>query len=78
MKSKHKMSTKTFGKRSIFSTTVITLKTVNSMIKRTRRSSADSKLKQNQSPSLKMYSYIKDNDKGGKSAKAIKKNIIKK
>ena len=26
----------------------------------------------------KMYSYIKDNDKGGKTAKGIKKNIIKK
>ena len=25
----------------------------------------------------KMYSYIKDNDKGGKTAKGIKKNIIK-
>ena len=24
-----------------------------------------------------MYSYIKDNDKGGKTAKGIKKNIIK-
>jgi len=26
----------------------------------------------------KMYSYIKDNQKGGKTAKGIKKNIIKK
>ena len=26
----------------------------------------------------KMYSYIKDNDKGGKTAKGIKKNVIKK
>ena len=26
----------------------------------------------------KMYSYMKDNDKGGKTAKGIKKNIIKK
>ena len=26
----------------------------------------------------KMYSYIKDNKKGGKTAKGIKKNIIKK
>ena len=25
----------------------------------------------------KMYSYIKDNDKGGKTAKGIKKNVIK-
>ena len=26
----------------------------------------------------KMYSYIKDNDKGGKTAKGIKKNVIRK
>ena len=26
----------------------------------------------------KIYSYIKDNDKGGKTAKGIKKNVIKK
>ena len=26
----------------------------------------------------KMYSYMKDNDKGGKTAKGIKKNVIKK
>ena len=25
----------------------------------------------------KMYSYVKDNEKGGKTAKGIKKNIIK-
>ena len=25
-----------------------------------------------------MYSYIKDNNKGGKTAKGIKKNVIKK
>ena len=27
--------------------------------------------------SLKMYSYVKDNEKGGKTAKGIEKNIIK-
>ena len=26
----------------------------------------------------KMYSYIKDNDKGGKTTKGIKKNVIRK
>ena len=25
----------------------------------------------------KMYSYVKDNDKGGRTAKGIKKNVIK-
>ena len=65
-------------------TIAITLKVLHISIKPIRKSLVSSKTEAagvliNEFISLrsKMYSYIKDNQKGGKTAKGIKKNIVK-
>ena len=85
MKSKLKMYTKIFGKTKTNLTTVITPKAHRILIRQIKKVIGKFKDEAAGVPICelvgvrsKMYSYMKDNQKGGKTAKGIKKNVIKK
>ena len=76
--------TRTFGMTKTNSTIAITQKTPHIMIRPIKRLLVSLKMKQPVFPqssssvsSPEMYSYIKNDEKGGKTAKGIKKNVIK-
>ena len=84
MRLKPKTYTQTFGKTNICSTTVTIQKTHHTTIKRIKKVIGKFKDEAAGVPICefvglrsKMYSYIKDNQKEERTAKGIKKNIIK-
>ena len=84
MKQKLKMFTKTSGMTKTNSTIAITRKTPHIMIRPNKKVIGKFKDEAASTPVVefvglrsKMYSYIKNDEKGGKTSKGIKKNVIK-